>query len=67
MLPGKTPRQQLNIAYNREMVYPPWRYRIPHMEKGVGNWAYYSAQQEYDSEEIRGYIVEEKKTSIKFS
>ena len=33
--------------------------------KGVGNWAYYRAQQEYDSEEevreeIRGYIVEEK-------
>ena len=34
-------------------------------KEGVGNWAYYSAQQEYDSEEevreeIRGYIVEEK-------
>ena len=33
--------------------------------EGVGNWAYYSAQQEYESEEevreeIRGYIVEEK-------
>ena len=34
-------------------------------KEGVGNWAYYSAQQEYDSEEevreeIRGCIVEEK-------
>ena len=34
-------------------------------KEGVGNWAYYSAKQEYDSEEeireeIRGYIVEEK-------
>ena len=34
-------------------------------KEGVGNWAYYSAQQEYESEEevreeIRGYIVEEK-------
>ena len=34
-------------------------------KEGVGNWAYYSAQQEYDSEEevreeIRVYIVEEK-------
>ena len=34
-------------------------------KEGVGNWAYYSAQQEYNSEEevreeIRGYIVEEK-------
>ena len=34
-------------------------------KEGVGNWAHYSAQQEYDSEkevreEIRGYIVEEK-------
>ena len=32
---------------------------------GVGNWAYYSALQEYDSEEevreeLRGYIVKEK-------
>ena len=34
-------------------------------KEGVGNWAYYSAQQEYENEEevreeIRGYIVEEK-------
>ena len=34
-------------------------------KEGVGNWAYCSAQQEYDSEEevreeIRGYIAEEK-------
>ena len=34
-------------------------------KEGVGNWAYYSALQEYDSEEevreeIRGYIVKEK-------
>ena len=34
-------------------------------KEGVGNWAYYSSLQEYDSEEevreeIRGYIVEEK-------
>ena len=34
-------------------------------KEGVGNWAYYRAQQEYESEaevreEIRGYIVEEK-------
>ena len=34
-------------------------------KEGVGNWAYYSAQQEYDSEEdvreeLRGYIAEEK-------
>ena len=34
-------------------------------KEGVGNWAYYSALQEYDSEEdvreeLRGYIVEEK-------
>ena len=34
-------------------------------KEGVGNWAYYSAQQEYTSEEevreeIRGYIVKEK-------
>ena len=33
--------------------------------EGVGNWAYYSAQQEYTSEEevreeIRGYIAAEK-------
>ena len=34
-------------------------------KEGVGDWAYYSAQQEYDSEEevreeIRGYIATEK-------
>ena len=34
-------------------------------KEGIGNWAYYSAQQEYDSqeevhEELRGYIVAEK-------
>ena len=37
-------------------------------KEGVGNWAYSSALQEYDSEEevreeIRGYIVEEKENS----
>ena len=34
-------------------------------KEGVGNWAYYSALQEYDSEEdvreeLRGYIAKEK-------
>ena len=34
-------------------------------KEGIGNWAHYSSQQEYDSEEevreeLRGYIAEEK-------